>query len=117
MPYLNGNTMISIQQSDNRRLCGLIERQEIHAGNCIKKRERWQKLLQRNLLNNTDAWMSISTMNYIYAKDLKFNLSAMKLSFVVVDGKHPLKDHFPDTVLKVSHLLEIWDSCTLMLPT
>jgi hypothetical protein len=34
--------------------------------------------------------------------------SAMKLSFVVVDGKQPLKYHFPDTGLEVSHLLEIW---------
>jgi hypothetical protein len=80
MPYLNGNTMISIQQSYNRRLCGLIERQEIHAGNGIKRRDQWQKLLQRNLLNNTDVWTSMSTMNYIYAKDLKFTFECHEVA-------------------------------------
>jgi hypothetical protein len=50
----------------------LIERQKIHVGNAIKKREQWKKLLQRYILNNTDAWMSMSTINYIYAKDPKF---------------------------------------------
>jgi hypothetical protein len=52
-----------------------------------------------------DIFPNVNNESYIRQS---LPLSAMKRSFVVVGGKQPSEDHFPDMALEVNHLLEIW---------